>query len=83
MEVLTSVQDVEGLTSHMMEEKPRQSLLFSLFGGENSCLTHLAQTLRDDMWGLNLEGITMTSQQEQTGLYKWNDVLLNWASRAS
>jgi len=34
------------------------------------------------MWGLNVEGITMPAQQEQTGLYRWSDVPSQWASRA-
>ncbi|KAF5190064.1 RNA-dependent RNA polymerase, partial [Thalictrum thalictroides] len=42
----------------------------------------MAQKLRDTMWGLNMEGITMPTQQEQTKLYRWSEIPHEWASRA-
>lgn len=38
------------------------------------CITLIAQKMREYMWKLHIEGITMPPQQEQTTLYLWKNI---------
>lgn len=82
-DVLQSVRDMETVNSSYISCKRKETKALELLKPqEDICLTQLAQDLRDSMWGLNLEGITMPAQQEQTGLYRWEDVPKVWAPHA-
>lgn len=81
-EVLESVQSVEATTSdHLKNRQPSDTLKTTIYR-QGTFNTLLAQILHDSMWGLPIEGITMPAQQEQTGLYRWEEIPLAWAPHA-
>lgn len=80
-EVINSVKDVEEATSTDFQHRRCDTTLDSLLLPADKCITDIAQNLRDEMWGVNLEGITMASQQEQTRLVRWEDVPHAWTPR--
>lgn len=82
MEVLQSVRSVESITcSTLARRKPQESLL-TVLQSTDGCMTTLAQSLKQKMWGIPLEGITMPAQQEQTELYRWDEIPPVWAPHA-
>lgn len=81
-DVLASVKSVEKTTSDAFERKQPNAMVYNMISVENTCLTQLAQNLRDTMWGMSMERITMAAQQEQTRLVRWKDIPQEWASRA-
>lgn len=81
-EVLRSVKAVESANSEALQGREQAQLPCKELYEPGACLTQLPQNLRDSMWDLNLEGINMPAQQEQTRLYRWNDIPVQWASRS-
>lgn len=81
-DVLASVKSVESGNSDYISKKRSGDELQRRLLAQDLCITELAQELRETMWGLQLEGITMPAQQEQTMLYRWNEIPLAWAPRA-
>lgn len=81
-EVLESVRTVEQANSSVLRTRSVSTALRTHFTSGPRCLTDMAQQMQDSMWSLNMEGITMPTQQEQTRLYRWEDVPLAWSSRA-
>lgn len=81
-EVIQSVKTVEEANSSVLKSRSGSHLLRDLYLSRPTCMTDTAQLLREEMWGLPMEGITMPSQQEQTRLYRWEEIPIQWASRA-
>lgn len=81
-EVINSVKTVEQANSSVLQSRTGGDCLRRLYLTKPMCLTDMAQTLREEMWGLPMEGITMASQQEQTKLYRWAEIPLAWAPRS-
>lgn len=41
---------------------------------EPRCITLVAQSLREHLWGRHIEGITMPAQQEQVKVFAWDNI---------
>lgn len=82
MDVIESIKTVEISNQNALKSKYASLTLTNILRPKESiCITQLAQKLRDSMWKMNLEGITMAAQQEQTRLYRWEEVPTKWATR--
>lgn len=72
VDVLKDIKAMEDtMLDHILHRFPDPTIL-SLPGAP--CLTQLAQKVREEGWGIPLEGVTMPAQQEQTQLCLWNQV---------
>ncbi|CAB3229914.1 unnamed protein product [Arctia plantaginis] len=73
-EVLRDVRAMERTMMDHILSRGVDPVLFHV--GPGTCLTQLAQKLRETGWGIQLEGVTMPAQQEQAQVCKWDNVPL-------
>lgn len=72
LEVIDAIKSMEMQFSRYLRTKRPSDYVTEI--EEASCITTYTQLLREKMWGVTMEGITMPPQQEQTKMYPWEDI---------
>lgn len=72
LEVIEAIRSMELQFSRYLKAKQPNKMLNEI--KEAACITTYTQILREKMWGVTMEGITMPPQQEQTRIYPWEDI---------
>lgn len=70
--LLTTINALKTRTAHYYLRKKNRPFTASL--DECSCVTRLAQQLRETIWGLHLESITMPTPWDKIVLISWTQL---------
>ncbi|QMP82162.1 RNA-dependent RNA polymerase [Hymenopteran orino-related virus OKIAV87] len=79
-DVMNSIKTMELRYSRYLETKAPDPNVKEL--STVACITTYAQRLREEAWGIRIEGITMPPQQEQVIVKPWKDLLDSEMGRA-
>lgn len=79
LDVIMEVRRLENRYSLYLQRKPAENLE-KLVNAD--CITVYTQHLREQAWGIAIEGITMPPQQEQVTLCAWDTLTADQACRA-
>ncbi len=75
--VISTVKAIKLVVSRWYEARvSRPDLLIEL--QNKQCTSILAQMLREPMWNIRMEGITMPAVQEQCEVHRWRDIPHAW-----
>lgn len=80
IDVLNHIVSLEDATMTHILARPPDILLGQMT--QNVCTTLLAQQLRETGWGIQIEGVTMAAQQEQSSVCSWDKVPVEDYTRA-
>lgn len=72
LEVIEAIRSMELQFSRYLKTKKPSNFVTEI--EDAHCITTYTQLLREKMWGVAMEGITMPPQQEQTRLYPWEEI---------
>jgi len=80
LEVYNTIKHLEAQYNRYLQQKGKDPQIESLTSCP--CITTYTQLLRERSWGIQMEGITMPPQQEQTKLISWDRLQMDDSPRA-